>query len=303
MKRNRILLIVTGVIMALSITTNTVKAETISVDTLYKNAYNATEQALKTKSQASVNVARTEIKKLPKKLDWAIGEFSKKVDTVQHPILVNIVSSIEFAEIIMSQEYINIAKESIPAELNPAFKNSYSSAVDVIQQKLQTNALNLVKKAEQENTRDSIDKANYAIRDLKKATSKAILDWTKVLETRIKAILPLVIVEELPLEITILKPDSIGTRYMEATYKNNSNYAIKGFSATVLLKDKNEKTYLSNYDTILPGETSAIFDTFAPDTGFMTDIEILEYDITVVKEDGTKIYITYDAKLKIYNWY
>lgn len=188
MKKNKILAAVISVVMVLSITTITVNAETINIDELYKNAYNATEQALKLKNQDSVNLARKEIKKLPVNLNWAIGEFSKKLDTIQHPILVNIITSIKIAEKTMSQESINIAKASIPAELTPVFKNSYSSAVDVIQQKIQANAVNLLKKAEREKTKYSVDKAFNAINDIKKATSPAIVNWTKDLETRVKAI-------------------------------------------------------------------------------------------------------------------
>lgn len=111
---------------------------------------------------------------------------------------------------------------------------------------------------------------------------------------------PLATIEELPLEITILEPDAIGQRYVEATFTNNSKYAVKGFSVTILLKDKNEKTTLSTYDTVMPGETSPKFDSFAPDTGNKEDMEYLSYDITLVKEDGTTVYIEYDAKLKTY---
>jgi hypothetical protein len=111
-----------------------------------------------------------------------------------------------------------------------------------------------------------------------------------------------VTIEELPLEVTILEPDSIGIRYIEATFTNNSKYAIKGFSVTILLKDKNEKVYLNNYDTVMPGETSPKFKAFGPETGNKEDMEYLNYDITLVKEDGTTVYIEYDAKLKTYKW-
>lgn len=114
---------------------------------------------------------------------------------------------------------------------------------------------------------------------------------------------PPVTIEELPMNVTMLEPDSIGNRYMEATFTNNSKYAIKGFDVTVLLKDKNEKTYLTNYDTIMPGETSPKFETFAPATGNSDDMEYLSYDITVVDENGEEIYLTYDAKLKTYKWF
>ncbi len=110
---------------------------------------------------------------------------------------------------------------------------------------------------------------------------------------------PLVTIEEIPYEITMLEPDSIGTRYMEATYTNNSEYPITGINFTVLLKDKNETTYLTNHDTVLPGETSPKFDSFAPDSGKHEDIEILNVEIQAEKDDET-IWIEYDAKLKKY---
>ena len=112
---------------------------------------------------------------------------------------------------------------------------------------------------------------------------------------------PPVTIEEVPMNLTILEPDSIGNRYMEATFTNNSKYAIKGFNVTVVLKDKNEKVYLSNYDTVMPGETSPKFETFA--TGNTEYIEYLQYDITVVDENGQEIYLTYDVKLKMYEWF
>lgn len=114
---------------------------------------------------------------------------------------------------------------------------------------------------------------------------------------------PPVMIDELPMNVTILEPDSIGNRYMEATFTNNSKYAIKGFNVTVLLKDKNEKTYLGTYDTVMPGETSPKFESFAPATGNSEDIEYLQYEITVINENGEEIYLTYDVKLKTYEWF
>lgn len=113
----------------------------------------------------------------------------------------------------------------------------------------------------------------------------------------------IVTIEELPIEIKILEPDSIGTRYMEAAYKNNSEYTIKGLSITVLLKDKNEKTYLSNYGNVLAGETSLKFETFAPESGRAEDYEFLVYEITVMKDENTNIHITYNVKTQEYNWF
>lgn len=109
-------------------------------------------------------------------------------------------------------------------------------------------------------------------------------------------------VEEVPYKITILEPDSIGTRYMEATYTNKSEYPITGMSITVLLKDKNEKTYLSNFDTVMPGETSPVFETFAPPSGEYGDIEVLKIEIRAEGKDGKTISIEYDTKLKKYDY-
>lgn len=114
---------------------------------------------------------------------------------------------------------------------------------------------------------------------------------------------PIVKVEELPLEVKILQPDSIGTKYMEATYKNLSSYTIKGLSITVLLKDTNEKTYLSIYDSVLPGEVSQKFETFAPASGKSEDYEFLVYEITVEKDEYTTVHIIYDVKTQEYNWF
>lgn len=110
----------------------------------------------------------------------------------------------------------------------------------------------------------------------------------------------LITVEELPYEITMLEPDSSGTRYMEATFTNNSNYIVTGYSLTILLKEENEKTYLSIYDTVKPGETSPKFETFAPESGEEDDIEVLEYELTIQGEDGTEYFVNYDVKLDKY---
>lgn len=109
-----------------------------------------------------------------------------------------------------------------------------------------------------------------------------------------------VTIEQIPYDIKILEPDSTGTRYMETAYTNKSKITIKGVNITVLLKDSNEKVYLSNYDTVLPGETSPIFNAFAPKSGDQKDMEILKIEITTVNDDGSNTHIEYDAKLKTY---
>jgi flagellar biosynthesis/type III secretory pathway M-ring protein FliF/YscJ len=113
---------------------------------------------------------------------------------------------------------------------------------------------------------------------------------------------PPVKIEQLPLNIKITNPNSIGAVYIKATYTNNSDKNIVGYKVTVLLKDSNEKTYLVNYDTILPGETSPNFDSFGPKSLKMDDVQFLEYEITIANKDGSKTYLQYDNKLKQYEW-
>src|SRR5699024_9923867 len=110
----------------------------------------------------------------------------------------------------------------------------------------------------------------------------------------------LIKVEDLPYEINILEPDSIGTRYMEATFTNNSDFTVTGYSLTILLKEENEKTYLGTYDTIMPGETSSKFESFAPESGKEEDMELLRYELNIKDEDGTEYLVEYDVKLEKY---
>ncbi len=109
-------------------------------------------------------------------------------------------------------------------------------------------------------------------------------------------------VDQVPCDINILEPNSIGTVYMEATYKNNTNLPILSYQATVLLKDKNEKTYLSNFDTVMPGETSPKFDTFGPVTQDKKDIEILETAIRLDLGNGKYLLVEYNHKLDRYTY-
>ncbi len=157
---------------------------------------------------------------------------------------------------------------------------------------------------------DDIEYLNYQINLVKDDNTTVYIEYDAKLKTyksmekkeKVKE-QPLVTIEELPLDITILEPDSIGQRYVAGTLTNNSQYTMEGFSATVLLKDKNKNSYLCNYDTVMPGETSPILKDFAPETGNKDDMEYLNYSIGVVKDDGTKVYIEYDVKLKTYKSY
>lgn len=81
--------LITGVVSSKPYT-----AKAYDVNALYADAYNATMNALSVRTQKSVNAARPKIEALKGTgAEWAVGEFSKQVDTVQHPILVKFVSA------------------------------------------------------------------------------------------------------------------------------------------------------------------------------------------------------------------
>ena len=109
--------------------------------------------------------------------------------------------------------------------------------------------------------------------------------------------------EEIPIILTIRQPDSIGNVYLDATYMNKSKYPIKRYSMTILLKNENEKTYLITHDTVLPGEISPKFDSLGPQTKEINDIEKLKLEITALTENNKELYIEYDYKLGIAEWY
>ena len=109
--------------------------------------------------------------------------------------------------------------------------------------------------------------------------------------------------DDIMMDITILEPDSIGTVYMEATYTNNSKYPITSYTAKVLLKDTNDTTYLSSFDTVMPGETSPKFETFGPDSRDPNDVEVLTLEVIARTEEGNNLYIDYDFKLGEATWW
>lgn len=111
---------------------------------------------------------------------------------------------------------------------------------------------------------------------------------------------PLVTIEELPYNIEIQQPNSIGSVYGVATYTNESEYPLGSFRLTVNLKDQNEKTYYSTHDAVMPGETSPNFDSFAPETLNPEDIEVLVIKYRVVLEDGSEQSVEYNVKLDQY---
>lgn len=201
------------------------------LDAIYKSAYDLTQKSVAEKTQLSVNEARDAIKLIPTSMDWAIGEFSKQIDVVQHSILLSIVTLINIAENEINQFNINNARTSIPDELTQYWRNSYSSAVDGIQQKLQTKAMDLLKIAEEERTQELVDEARIILNDLKEADSPAIVEWTNSLIERLDKI---VIKTGLDWEgkNVYLFGDSITS--WDNTYPwLNTSYLIKGYPSYI----------------------------------------------------------------------
>lgn len=166
-----------------------VKAATVNVNQLYANAYNATVNALSAKTQKSVNSARIAIDALKgTSAAGYIGEFSKQVDTVQHPILVKAVNAITTAQTTSTQANINTAKASIDPDMPAVWKNSYSSAVDAVQQKLMKASLDAYNAALQSKLQADVDVANAKLAELKTAADASIAGWAAQIQTQVNAI-------------------------------------------------------------------------------------------------------------------
>ncbi|MBB6715962.1 hypothetical protein [Clostridium gasigenes] len=292
------------------------------IDKAYAKAYNTTMKAKDSKAQKSINIARLDVASFRKlaPASTLTSTLSRILDSVQQPRLSNIIISILSMKdsVSVSQVEINSIRtlmegdqvdntDDLPVNFD-TYKKTWNSEVDAFQGILINKAMSSVVTAESEKTQKSIDTSMILVADLNTAVRPGIKNIAKGLQDRLSKIdignhgTP-VVIEEIPYEIRMLEPDSIGKRYMETSFTNNSKYPIKGFSMTILLKDTNEKTYLSNFDTVMPGEKSSNFRTFAPKGGDAEKMEILKYNITAIKEDGSKVFVEYDAKLKTYSWY
>lgn len=100
----------------------------------------------------------------------------------------------------------------------------------------------------------------------------------------------------LPDNLTILPPDIIGTRYIEGKYVNNTPYPILSYQLNYLDKGTGENRYLSSYDTVLVGATSPKMDTFAPESGRISDVQMQDLTIRFKTPHG-EFYVEYDYQL------
>ncbi|MGX4599565.1 hypothetical protein [Faecalimicrobium sp. JNUCC 81] len=101
------------------------------------------------------------------------------------------------------------------------------------------------------------------------------------------------------IESKILEPDSIGARYFQTKFKNNSNKIITSISVEIEL-DNGEVAYLSSHDSLKPGDTSSIVECFASTTGNLEDMKAKKISITAINDDK-QLFIDYDIKLDKYD--
>ena len=142
-----------------------------------------------------------------------------------------------------------------------------------------------------------IDSKLYDLTDANVAYAKDPINWKTILAEQYAIENLPIQPEEIPYTINFLEPNSIGNIYMEATYKNNSDYPITRYTLKILLKDVNKTTFLSSYDSVLLGETSPIFSTILSMMQISNDYEVLALEVTARPSKEKTLYIEYDFKL------
>jgi hypothetical protein len=155
-----------------------IKVGALTLDQLYVETYNQTVNARNVRTQMAINQARIAIESLRGTgAEWAIGEFSKQVDQVQHPFLVTIVDAITKAQKSIIQADINAARAAIDPDLPQIWKNSYSSALDQVQESLMKQLVAACDLAVQDNTLGSKAKLILLFDELKTASNPEIGAW------------------------------------------------------------------------------------------------------------------------------
>lgn len=170
-----------------------VMATTVDIDALYKNAYDAMRKAQETEKQTDINAAMELIWELrhigderkDENLINAACTWSSLVDEVQHPKLVKIVAAITKAQESGRQADINEAFATIEPELPAVWRSSYTSAIDLVQQKLQDELVKAVEKAEADKTEESIKDARELVNEVLTANSEAMVEWAKIFEAKL----------------------------------------------------------------------------------------------------------------------
>jgi hypothetical protein len=154
-------------------------------DQLYSNCYSVVLKAQRTGLQSDINLARKAQNALiGTEAEWAAGEFSRQIDQLQQPILVNICEAIDKIQAqaksdTINQIDINSAKRFIPVDLDPYWRNSYSSAIDLVQQQLMKKTKDAYDKAVKSGLKSDIDEVNALVSNLSKSDDSSIREWAK----------------------------------------------------------------------------------------------------------------------------
>jgi hypothetical protein len=168
-----------------TITVYKLKISASTPDQLYSNCYSAVLKAQQTGLQWDINLARKAQNALiGTEAEWAVGEFSRQIDQLQQPILVNICEAIDKIQAqaksdTINQIDINSARRFIPVDLDPYWRNSYSSAIDLVQQQLMKKTKDAYDKAVKSGLKSDIDEVNALVSNLSKADDISIREWAK----------------------------------------------------------------------------------------------------------------------------
>jgi hypothetical protein len=166
-----------------------VKTYALTADELFTQAYNNVINTQQQKSQKSINEARISIEALRNTgAEWAIGEFSKQIDQIQHPFLVKIVDSINTAKLTIKQSDINAAIATIDPELPDVWKFSYSSAVDAVQQDLQRKLINSYHNAAYFETEETMAEFEAVLSEIKTSINPQVVQWADMLTSPMRSV-------------------------------------------------------------------------------------------------------------------
>lgn len=149
-------------------------------DALYSSAYNSVQDALNYKNQQSINTAREYIRQMLNRsgLQFAVGEFSRQVDSVQQRLFEEFysliyINGVEKAEI--SQSDINKARGYVQQfttyEGNTFYITSWSYKIDQFQGKKIIKANTAVEKAQSTKSKGDISFAKSLVNELSSSTN------------------------------------------------------------------------------------------------------------------------------------
>lgn len=251
MNKKVISILISGV-LSFSMLCGTAFAQKVDINLLYQRAFDATAKCMQLKTQESVKNARDCISKLPKNLNWAIGEFSKQVDTVQQPIFVKIIDSLNLAKNTKKQCDINASKAVIKDVIEDVYRRTWSSELDKIQQEKISNLINMVDKLNTNKNSQYIKKIQDEISDIKSVKhNDGVKNWINIYS------------QEVDKKINV-KP-STDQNHNSDEIKNNTDSVTAEYKMAVETTEKNAvfiaptgKKYHTKSCSTLTGETKRI---------------------------------------------